>query len=525
MTLSTAIGQQGNLATVNRRAVLVFVALTVALVFAGIAAPVDAKPKPRPKTLTVCKVESGSCTFRSVGAAVKAAHARDTIRIKPGTYNEEVVLQGPRYDGVKIVGLGDSRDESNRVLFDGTRSKGWGILAIGVDRLSLSNMAASNYTDTGFFIRGDKDDLGPKKPCVGFTMSDLVAFQNTKYGLYMRNCIGGTMKDSEAYLQGDAGYYVGEVPQQKKPVWITLTNLDAYQNVLGYSGTNSRYVKIQNSRFFNNGAGIVPNTLDSEGFQPAANGKIIDNKIFWNNFNYYNADTPARDCETPAPVCSPIPRTWVSNLGNSPLGGNAKIYYPTGAGVVLLGTDGWLVQGNDIWGNDQWGVGVLADPGNSKAVSNRNRILSNRMGYADLDGATGVDPNGWDLFNQGAGKGNCFAGNGSGVNADGTVTTKLAGVAYGPSTYPSICPNNIGTGDSTGDISQVNYHLLPYVSRDSASNQDPMTQQCDWKISPLQRGIGGSATIPHATIPGYSPYYVTSPVVNGSPYSNSNCSS
>jgi len=52
---------------------------------------------------------------------------------------------------------------------------------------------------------------------------------------------------------------------QKKPQWTLLKNNGSYENVLGYSGTNSKYVRIIENAFFNNGAGIVPNTLDSEG--------------------------------------------------------------------------------------------------------------------------------------------------------------------------------------------------------------------------------------------------------------------
>ena len=40
--------------------------------------------------------------------------------------------------------------------------------------------------------------------------------------------------------------------------------------MLGYSGTNSAYMVIKNSNFYNNGIGLVPNTLDSEPFEPTA---------------------------------------------------------------------------------------------------------------------------------------------------------------------------------------------------------------------------------------------------------------
>ena len=51
-----------------------------------------------------------------------------------------------------------------------------------------------------------------------------------------------------------------------------------FKNVLGYSGTNSTLHRHpRQSNFYNNGVGIVPNTLDSEPFEPASNGKIHNN--------------------------------------------------------------------------------------------------------------------------------------------------------------------------------------------------------------------------------------------------------
>ena len=84
--------------------------------------------------------------------------------------------------------------------------------------------------------------------------------------------------------------------------------------MLGFSGTNMRYVTITKSQFFNNGIGIVPNALDSEKFAPAEDNVIRDNDIFWNNFNYYEG----------APFKIP------SATATSAL-------YPVGIGVLLFG--------------------------------------------------------------------------------------------------------------------------------------------------------------------------------------------
>ena len=87
----------------------------------------------------------------------------------------------------------------------------------------------------------------------------------------------------------DHGIVPKPTPCQRKPKWTLLKNDRSYENVLGYSGTNSKYVKIVDSAFYNNGAGIVPNTLDSEGFEPNGWNMFERNDVFWNNYNYFLA--------------------------------------------------------------------------------------------------------------------------------------------------------------------------------------------------------------------------------------------
>ena len=65
------------------------------------------------------------------------------------------------------------------------------------------------------------------------------------------------MTKSEGYGHGDSAIYIGATPIQKNPKMTKVDHIDAHDNVLGYSGTNSRYVKITNSDWYNNGVGIV----------------------------------------------------------------------------------------------------------------------------------------------------------------------------------------------------------------------------------------------------------------------------
>ena len=71
-----------------------------------------------------------------------------------------------------------------------------------------------------------------------------------------------------------------------------VRNVEGWGSPLGFSATNMRYVTITKSRFYNNAVGIVPNALDSEKFPPPEDNVIIDNDIFWNNFNFHQGKPP-----------------------------------------------------------------------------------------------------------------------------------------------------------------------------------------------------------------------------------------
>ena len=146
------------------------------------------------------------------------------------------------------------------------------------------------------------------------------------------------MRDSEAYYNNDAGFYIGQTPAQVKPIRSIVDNIDSWGNPLGWSGTNMRYVTITNSRFYNNAAGIVPNALDSEKFPPAEDNIIRGNEIFWNNFNFHEgAPFKIRDGAAPSALV------------------------PVGTGVLLLAGRRNIVENNKIYGN--WSIGVAAIEG------------------------------------------------------------------------------------------------------------------------------------------------------------------
>jgi len=385
--------------------------------------------KKAPKTVTVCR---RGCRFSKIQKAVNAVRKGGTVRVKPGTYVEGVVVKGHKKDRITIRGTGSAA----KTVLQGKGAKDSsgnpaqnGIFVDGADGVKLRNLTAKNYPANGFFVRD----------CDGYLMRDLVAAFNRAYGLYAFNCVGGRMTRSVGYGHGDSAFYVGQTPPQDKPKRTSLDRLTAYENVLGYSGTNSKYVDITDSDFYNNGAGVVPNTLKSEKYAPSSDGTVTGNRIFWNNFNYFAAGSRV----TPLPAAT------------------GDLNYPMGVGVVLLGTTNWTISDNDIFGNFKWGFLSVSDPSFAAATTIDNTIRGNRMGAAN------GDLNAVDFFSEGSGGGNCYADNGADATFDpGSVPTEQL--------YP-VCadPRPANTYDTAGQLTELAQYLLQKETQEDSWVKHP----------------------------------------------------
>lgn len=469
-----------------------------AAVLAGLAATPalarDAGASKAPKKVVFEACKHG-CQYRTIQKAVDAAgsfkfrnpKAKVVVAIRPGKYVEGVVVDGTQrrkdFDGLRIEG---TKKDRKRVILEGRNAKGElgaaqnGIEAIDVDGIVLRNMWARNYQSNGFFVHAATQQ---GQQCVGYTMDNLLASANRSYGLFAKGCLGGRMINSAGYHHGDSAFYVGETPCdkrnwtnhgpnpapcQKKPQWTLLKNDVSYENVLGYSGTNSKYVRIVESVFYNNGAGIVPNTLDSEGYEPNGWNVIERNDVFWNNYNYFLAGSAFH--------------TVSPGLGE--LAG-ATVNYPTGVGIVLYGGDGNVVRRNKVFGNYKWGIASFSGPGETfvanegdDAKNTNNEIAENTMGRE------GADPNGeYDFWNDGTGGGNCWGGN----NASATFAPGNGKVPL--STLYPTCPQPHVTNDSVRSLDikaglQVNFSAGefgdPKTILGYAGTNPPQNQQCTW---------------------------------------------
>jgi hypothetical protein len=339
---------------------------------------VQSKPKGPFHTLSVCaKGKKSKRCFKTIQKAVNKARPGDTVKVPHGTYKEGVQVKGAKKRYIKLIG---DIAHPGKVVLEGKSLKGVakanGVLINGANEVTVRGFQAQNYNGNGFFAVNVK----------GYHLNDLIAMHVGVYGLYAFNSIGGEMRRDIAAWNNDSGFYIGQTPKQTRPVRSIVSDVIAYGNVLGYSGTNSRYVTITKSKWFNNGTGIVPNALDSEKFPPPEENVITDNDIFWNNFDYYKG----------APFTLRKPAT-----GDVP--------YPTGVGVLLFGGRHNVISNNRIYGNFTVGAGMLEQFLLKNAVADGaligNQIINNQFGL------NGTDLNGRDVFYDGNGSDNCISGN------------------------------------------------------------------------------------------------------------------
>lgn len=344
------------------------------------ANPTGAKGKPKGpfKTRYVCEKRKGNGCFRTIQGAVDAANAGDTIMVPDGTYREAVRIIGAKKRYIKLIG---NAETPANVVLQGSNKRKNGVFVNGADQVTVRGFSAKNYRANGFFVVNAK----------GYALRNLVATHTGTYGIYAFNSIGGSIVDSAASQNNDSGFYIGQTPVQAKPVRSMVRNVSSYENVLGFSGTNMRYVTITRSLFFNNGVGIVPNALDSEKFAPPEHNVITDNEVFWNNFNYFlGAPFELRP------------------------GATGDLAYPVGTGILLYGSRDTKVTNNRIFGHYLVGLGMvealtLKQKDAMDLVG--NQFTGNTFGQNTLADSPGEDLNNIDIAYDGNGSDNCISAN------------------------------------------------------------------------------------------------------------------
>ncbi|HWO03037.1 MAG TPA: parallel beta-helix domain-containing protein [Blastocatellia bacterium] len=262
-----------------------------------------------PQTITVKAGES-------IQAAVDRARSGDTIEVWPGTYKEEVKID---LDNITLRGIasevlsGDTSGSPRRPVLDGEKKLGDGVIATG-SNFVIENFDLKDYIANGVVAQHARN----------------VTFRNLKidttglYGVYPVSCTGVTIENCVATGIADAALYVGQSRD------IVVRDSEAYGNVTGIEIENSINAVVENNYVHDNTGGILvfvlPNNPSKVGRDCIVrNNRVIDN----NHANFGN------------------PNSIVSGV-------------PPGTGVLVMAAKNTEVTGNEIRGNDCYGVGVFS---------------------------------------------------------------------------------------------------------------------------------------------------------------------
>jgi parallel beta-helix repeat protein len=269
-----------------------------------------------PMTITVKAGES-------IQEAVERARPGDTIEVMPGVYHEEITvdLNDLTLRGVVTPGQAEAAGESQfgasptlaRPVLDGQNKLADGVIATG-DNFHIEGFEFRDYSGNGVVVQNAH---GP-------VLRDLRIDHTGLYGTYPVSCTGVTIEKVTATGIADAAIYVGQSRD------IAVRNCEAHDNVTGIEIENSINAVVENNYVHNNTGGILVFVLPNNPSKAGRDCRVMNNRVIDNNH---------------------------ANFGNP---NSIVSHVPPGTGVMVMAADNTEVTGNEIRGNDCYGVAVFS---------------------------------------------------------------------------------------------------------------------------------------------------------------------
>lgn len=250
---------------------------------------------------SVITVRPGS----SIQAAVDMASAGAVIKILPGTYKEKIIVDKP---GISLIGEGSVTLENP------------GSIDTGIVVRDYSNgFVLRNVT-----IQGFKERAVQMTGVDGFTFSHITINNSGEFGIFVNYSTNGVIEHCEGIGQDETSVFV------KQSNHVLITENKMHGNVIGLEAENSSYVTFDKNHVYDNAVGIfcslVPNVLVNQ----STNNVITNNHAEENNHVNFAGE------------------------------GEREQILPSGTGILVLGSDNTLVQGNHVSNNRFTGIALIS---------------------------------------------------------------------------------------------------------------------------------------------------------------------
>lgn len=269
-------------------------------------APKEEIAERAPQTITVRAGEL-------IQAAVDHARPGDTIEVMPGIYKEEVKVD---IDNITLRGVKVEMPAPggvSRPMLDGEGKLSDGVLATG-SNFRIENFDLKNYVANGVVAQHARN----------VTFRDLNIDTTGLYGVYPVSCTGVTIERCVATGIADAALYVGQSRD------IVVRDSEAHDNVTGIEIENSVNAVVENNYVHDNTGGILVFILPNNPSKVGHDCIVRNNRVINNDHaNFAN------------------PNSIVANV-------------PPGTGVLVMAADNNEITGNEIRGNDCYGVAVFS---------------------------------------------------------------------------------------------------------------------------------------------------------------------
>ncbi len=249
-----------------------------------------------------------------IQAAVDRARPGDVIEVMPGLYKEEVKID---LDNITLRGVSATATPVPggvaRPVLDGADKLSDGVLVTG-SNFVIENFDLRHYVANGVVAQHARN--------VNFR--DLAIDSTGLYGIYPVSCTGVRIERCVATGIADAALYVGQSRD------IIVRDSEAHDNVTGIEIENSVNAIVENNNVHDNTGGILVFILPNNPSKVGHNCIVRNNRVINNNHvNFAN------------------PNSIVANV-------------PPGTGVMVMAADNNEVTGNEIRGNDCYGVAVFS---------------------------------------------------------------------------------------------------------------------------------------------------------------------